>query len=152
MKIRHLLLFFSLAFTLLSCKKEKLDGELDALKGQYRWIGYLYSECALCSIKFADATNADYKANIKFDNSGKVDFIIDDKSYLRKRFRITSKDITDTYRFSIDIKVDVSKSQLDINDMLTIIMLSKDTIIVNKYPNPGYKSERESRGNYFVRQ
>ena len=136
MKTGNGLLIIALFF-LLSCKKETLEGDLNVLQGQYKWIGYQYKECALCSTKFSSSAGEDYTAKIKFDNSGKIDFIINDESYVKQRFKISKQDFNNGEFISLDIKVDVPKAKLDINDKLTVIMVSTDTIIVGGYPIPG---------------
>ncbi len=50
----------------------------------------------------------------------------------------------------MDLRVDVSKNQLDIDDRLEVCSISVDTILVRGFPGLGYDNQIPE-GNYFVR-
>ena len=77
-----------------SCKKDKLEGAYDRIEGKYQWIysDYTYRDCILCALKYHvdSAKEANYTAQIEFDNTSCVTFYIDNAELTKKKFRISA--------------------------------------------------------------
>ncbi|MCB9189980.1 MAG: hypothetical protein H6599_11955 [Flavobacteriales bacterium] len=153
---KYTVLLLSLTFLVASCKKEKLEGDLEVLRGKYKWVGYNARNCTLCPLHYYDASNQSFSADIEFDNSGEISFYIDGQLYLKKRFKITKKNPNGLGGWEIEIRVDVPKSKLDINDNLSLSTVG-DTLYLDKYPLPGYPEAglmagTVISGNILIRQ
>lgn len=137
-----------------SCQKESLDAPYAQLRGKFTWVGNTTRDCELCSAYYITNNSGEFKAEIEFDESGKVKFYIDDEILEEKRFKIIKEEFfTNESNFSVHIKVDVSKKNLDIDDNLTLTLINSDTLRIDKYPYNGYKSSnRIILSNYFLRE
>jgi hypothetical protein len=133
-----------------ACKKDKLNGDLESYKGKFKWVGNMGRPCVFCGVAFYDNSNADFSADIEFDNLGKVVFYINDELYLKKNYRVKKQSPNGYGGKEIEIRVDVPKSKLDINDKLSLNIIG-DTLYIDKYPLPGYPGKGSSMGNVFVR-
>ncbi len=68
---------------------------------------------------------------------------------MNEKFRIEDQR-KDGTRLCMDLHVDVSKKQLDIDDRLEVCSISEDTILVRGFPGLGYDNG-VPEGNYFIR-
>lgn len=146
-------ILLSLPILFASCKKDKLTGVYDQFEGKYQWIysRYSYRDCVLCTRKSHtdSASEASYTAQIEFDNTSCVTFYIDNEVLTKRKFRIKDQSDEGGSLF-LDLKVDVKKSDLDIDDRLEVYTVSKDTIYLSGFPGSGY--DKNFKGsNYFVR-
>ncbi len=150
-KLGFLLLTLSFCFT--SCEKDLLIDEYDQFEGKYEWVYSRYTtrDCVLCKpdnhIYFADS--ASYTAQIEFDDASHVTFFINDSVLVKKRYAIMDQ-YQDANGLFLELRVDVNKNTLDINDRLEVVSVSEDTLKVRGFPGDGYDTEFNG-GNYFIR-
>ena len=81
-----------------------------------KWLIFSYERTTV----HRDASEFDYSANIRFDDKGKVYFIIDDEVFVNRPFKVESQDVCDELALDIQLKnipCDV-KMNLAINDHL----------------------------------
>lgn len=145
--------FLSLPALFISCEKDNLTGDYDKFEGKYEWVysRSSYREWIFGQLRFHydSASDASYTAQIQFDNTSHVTFYIDDAELVKKKFKIKDQ-YKDGNTFFMELKVDVNKNDLDINDKLEVSCSSPDTIYVAGFPGTGY-DDKISGGNYFVR-
>ena len=110
-----------------------------------KWLIFSYERTTV----HRDASEFDYSANIRFDDKGKVYFIIDDEVFVNRPFKAESQDKSDGI-LHFDLKVDVNAKDLDIDDHLTLRHYDSDTLVVREFPGSGYDPNTPGE-NYFIR-
>ena len=145
------LLYLPLSFV--SCEKDKLIGIYDQFEGKFEWTHstYGYRDYPLGPLlsHTDSATEANYTAQIQFDNTGRVTFFINDSILTKKKFIIKDQ-YEDSGLLYMDLRVDVNKKVLDIDDRLEVYSKSNDTIYLSGFPGDGYDTDFQGT-NYFVR-
>ena len=151
MKLIRVLSFVFVLTIFNSCSSEDLFVEdLEKLEGSYTWKYNVCSEFLLVKYVYhtRDAATDDFTASVKFSKPDQISFYINDQEYLQHKFKVTSKEKVDDAIY-IEIKVDVPKKKLDIDDKLKLVLRS-DTLTIDKFPHDGYS--KDSWGtNYFLK-
>ncbi|MCB9188526.1 MAG: hypothetical protein H6600_04640 [Flavobacteriales bacterium] len=152
MKRSLILLTILLILGVLGCRKDVFIDDLAPIEGRYDWKFNYYLELVGLGYeeKYRYPSQDDFEASFEFGERNRVTFIIDGEEFVKRKFKILSKEIDEMGRLNIKIKVDVNSSDLDINDELEIIYFN-DTIIIDKFPHSGYTGTNYGQ-NYFVRQ
>jgi len=94
--MKSAILVFSCLLVLLSCKKTKLDGELEPLQGKWQWIGA--TEIRENKVTGAQSeswiSSADYtnKYFFEFERKGKVSFWLNEKEEKFYRIEFVNSD------------------------------------------------------------
>jgi len=152
-QILLLAMLLSLPAFIISCKKDKLTGIYDRFEGKYEWAYsyYTFRDCSLCPLKSHTdfASQANYTAQIEFDNTTHITFFINNEVLVKKKFKIKDQ-YQDGNTLFMDLKVDVNKDVLDIDDKIEVYSISEDTIYILGFPGSGYDNNFQG-SNYFVR-
>ena len=147
-----LLCVFLVSLTFFACKKDKLIDDLEVFKGRYTWsYTYYFENWWDSSYKIFQASNADYKAEIEFNDQGKIIFYIDGVEIHKTGFSIENQELIGNGQI-ISLSVDPfheNSKNLDLNDKIGF-SISGDTLNVDDFPGESY--DRDFGGShYFIR-
>jgi len=153
--MKKILIYLFLSITLLSCKKDLLVDDLAPLEGTFEWQYSYYVENIWLILSYTTEehyrypSDDGYSATVEFGGMNHITFYIDDEEVVQKPFRILKKESIDG-KLHLELKVDVSKKDLDINDKIELIYYI-DTLQIDKFPHSGYSGHDYGK-NYFVRK
>jgi len=138
--------------TLVSCKKDKLVGDLDLFKGRYTWEYSVQKEYwySLSTITIP-AANSNYTAEIEFNSKGKIIFYIDGQQIHKTGYSIEQQETTNngnTISLKLNPRIEDSK-EIDLNNFIDIT-ITNDTLTVDDFPGESY-DENLGGIHYFLR-
>jgi hypothetical protein len=151
MKFKPLYLFIVLLLTA-SCKKDKLEGEAEILRGNWKWVNTqkVTNTCeadTTWSYSYIDSTAASNEYSIEFLSKGKMLFRHNGGLVFRNRivFKSIEPIVSSSYTHKIDIYVNN-----DENDIMHLLV-GNDSLMVDDYPLDTDNS-CENRHNHFLRE
>ena len=139
-------------FLFTACKKDRLTDDLDQFEGRYTWEYSTYSEEWWSNdLTYYDAEDADYIAEIEFNNEGRIFFYIDGEEVHSTRYKITNIDRSHgdgKIGITIDPAVEDVK-EMDMNNEMDL-SIHGDTLFSDDFPGSSY-DESLYGSHYFVR-
>jgi hypothetical protein len=140
-----------LGFFLLSCKKDKLDGDSSILTGTWEWtetykVPNLCDADSMWNYTKIDSSYTDNTYSLEFIEKGKVKFIHNDGIINTNRIVFSSKDeiANSTFQFRFIIHLN-NKS-----DNTMEVLVGSDSLLVNDFPKDT-DEPCEELFNYFVK-
>ncbi len=151
MKTATLLIFLS-SFALLSCKKDKLEGEKTVLIGKWAW-DYTYHSYNWCTYDNQGITelltpvNTTNTYTIEFLEKGKLllyknDVLLQEKRIVFKYFKTDPAGM-----YNVGLKLDD-----DENDIFSLLLIDENSIFTTHFPYSDEKEPCETNDNYFIRE
>lgn len=141
LKTRSIFLSYFIGLLILvGCQKDKLKDELEPFKGRYTWVEYRYKQNWWDSgLTSRPASNYDFKAEIEFDNKGKIKFYIDGKEIHKTGYSIVDQSVMDgdqTILLTVNPRIEDSED-LDLNNTIDF-WLKGDTLTCDDFPGESY--------------
>lgn len=133
-------ILFIVTATINGFQKDKLNDELEPYKGKYSWIEYRFRQNWWDSgLTSRPASNYDFKAEIEFDNKGKIKFFIDGEEIHKTGYSIVEHYVMDdgqTIFLSVKPRIEDTK-EIDLNNTMEF-WLRNDSLVVDDFPGESY--------------
>lgn|GEM_PF-4061743 len=153
--MKRKLFLLCIPLLLWGCEKDLFVDELAPLEGTWGWEYSYWLEVNWLVFDYEYIHHYRYpsedgfNAQVSFFDGNRMSFRIDDEEITERKFKVRDQ-YMDNGKLYLEIKVDVNKNDLDIDDKLELIYYN-DTLQINRFPHDGYTGENHG-SNYFTRR